>query len=334
MIKQERFPLKDLNTFGLDVKAKYFIEYSSEDELISILPDLSNEKFIHIGGGSNLLFTQDYEGIVLHSAIRGYKIVKEDAEHIYVRVGAGVVWDEFVQLCVNNGWSGAENLSIIPGEVGASAVQNIGAYGVEAKDLIEEVEIIDLHTGKKQILSNEECHYSYRNSIFKKEYKGRFAVTYVTYKLSKTFVPNIQYGALMSKFKDTDVVTLQKVRDAVIAIRDSKLPNPNTLGNAGSFFMNPVVTEEKFLKIQKEYHDMPFYKVDGGIKIPAGWMIETCGWKGKNLGNAAVYSKQALVIVNLGGATSAEIINLCNKVRESVKDKFDLDISPEVIFVS
>ena len=313
------------NTFGIEVKAKNYIEYSSEDELIKLIPSLCGTSCFHVGGGSNLLFTRDFDGTILHSAIRGIEVNGD-----LVRVGAGVVWDEFVEWTVQNGWSGVENLSLIPGEVGASAVQNIGAYGVEAKDVIERVECIDLTDGSCRVFTNAECKYSYRQSIFKNEVRGRYAVTYVTYRLSRTFTPRLDYGNIRASLPADTEVTPRLVRDTIIGIRRAKLPDPDVQGNAGSFFMNPVVSRDQFLQIQAQYPRMPYYEVEGGVKIPAGWMIEQCGWKGKALGKAAVHDRQALVLVNLGGATGTDILSLCNAIRQSVHEKFKIDIHPEV----
>lgn len=317
------------NTFGMDVRAERFIEYVSEEELISILPLLHEHRFLHIGGGSNILFCGNYDGIILHSAIAGISVVAEDEASVSVKVGAGVQWDDFVSYAVEKGWSGAENLSLIPGEVGASAVQNIGAYGVEAKDLIENVETIDLTDGTRRVFLNAECVYGYRKSIFKNELKGRYAVTYVTYRLSKVFQPKIDYGNVREKLLGKEI-TPENVRNAVIDIRQSKLPDPEVTGNAGSFFMNPVVSLEKYEALKTENPDMPHYIVDGGVKIPAGWLIEKCGWKGKSLGRAGVCPNQALVLINLGGATGSDIVALSNAVCQSVSEKFGISISPEV----
>ena len=317
------------NTFGMDVRAERFIEYVSEEELISILPLLHEHRFLHIGGGSNILFCGNYDGIILHSAIAGISVVAEDEASVSVKVGAGVQWDDFVSYAVEKGWSGAENLSLIPGEVGASAVQNIGAYGVEAKDLIENVETIDLTDGTRRVFLNAECGYCYRKSIFKNELKVRYAVTYVTYRLSKVFQPKIDYGNVREKLQGKEL-TPENVRNVVIDIRQSKLPDPEVTGNAGSFFMNPVVSLEKYEALKTENPDMPHYIVDGGVKIPAGWLIEKCGWKGKSLGRAGVCPNQALVLINLGGATGSDIVALSNAVCQSVSEKFGISISPEV----
>lgn len=323
------YSLLSRNTFGMDVKAKRFVEYDNEEELKALIPTLSGE-VLHMGGGSNLLFKGDFEGTVLHSAIKGIEVVDESAESALVRVGAGEVWDDFVAWAVERGYGGVENLSLIPGEVGASAVQNIGAYGVEAKDVIALVEAIDLSNGQKRVFGTEECNYAYRQSIFKNALKGKYAITYVTYRLQKQPVLKLDYGNIRAVLGDNGQHTISDVRQAIIDIRNAKLPDPKVQGNAGSFFMNPVVSREKFLSIQKDYPQMPFYEVEGGVKIPAGWMIDQCGWKGKSLGRAGVHDKQALVLVNLGGATSDEIITLCNTICKDVYDKFGIDIHPEV----
>ena len=244
------------------------------------------------------------------------------------------MWDDFVAWAVERGYGGVENLSLIPGEVGASAVQNIGAYGVEAKDVIAMLEAVDLQSGEKRIFAPQECDYSYRQSIFKKQLKGRYAITYVTYRLQKTPQLKLDYGNLRTVLTNQSTVnsqlSIRQVRQAIIDIRNAKLPDPKVQGNAGSFFMNPVVSREKFLSLQKDYPQMPYYEVEGGVKIPAGWMIDQCGWKGKSLGRAGVHDKQALVLVNLGGASSEEIITLCNTICKDVYDKFGIDIHPEV----
>lgn len=318
------------NTFGVKANAREYIEYASEDELRAALPRLKGQRVLHVGGGSNILFTGDFDGVVLHSAIRGIDVVEDHADTLLVRVGAGTVWDDFVAHSVAQGWSGVENLSLIPGEVGASAVQNIGAYGVEAKDVIHLVEAIDLTTGDVREFQNADCHYAYRQSIFKQELKGRYAITHVTYALSKHFVPHLDYGNIRSELADTTCVTPQQVREVIIRIRQQKLPDTTVQGNAGSFFMNPVVNREKFESLLAQYPQMPYYDVPDGVKIPAGWMIEQCGWKGKSIGPAAVHERQALVLVNLGGATGADILRLSDAVCKSVEEKFGIDIHPEV----
>lgn len=330
----ENYSLLNHNTFGMDVKAKRYVEYDSEDEFVQLLSSLQG-KVLHIGGGSNLLFCGDFDGTILHSAIKGIEVVEdvEGDDEVLVRVGAGEVWDDFVAWAVAEGYGGVENLSLIPGEVGASAVQNIGAYGVEAKDVIAMVEAVDMASGEKRLFANAECGYAYRQSIFKQELKGKYAITYVIYRLQKQPKLKLEYGNILAALEDKAQLTVADVRRAIIDIRNAKLPDPKVVGNAGSFFMNPVVSREKFLSIQKDYPTMPFYEVDGGVKIPAGWLIEQCGWKGKSLGRAGVHDKQALVLVNRGGASSEEIVTLCNTICKDVHERFGIDIHPEVNFI-
>ena len=325
------------NTFGMDVKASRFVEYASVEELRGLW-NAEREavaRALHIGGGSNLLFASDYEGLILHSAIKGYTVVKETEEEVEVRVGAGEVWDDFVAYTVANGWYGAENLSLIPGEVGASAVQNIGAYGVEAKDLIVSVDTFGLETGEERRFIREECRYAYRESVFKQELKGKYAVTFVTYRLKKHPVFHLEYGNIRAELeKQGCQVDLENVRRIIIAIRQAKLPDPKVLGNAGSFFMNPVVPKMQFEALLAQYPDMPHYPVDDAhVKIPAGWMIDRCGWKGKRVGHAGVHEKQALVLVNCGGATGKEVMHLAEEIVASVRERFGVTIRPEVNYI-
>ena len=282
-----------------------------------------------LGGGSNLLLTGDYNGTVLHSGIR----FLEQTDECHVRCGSGFIWDDVVDYCVANNLYGAENLSIIPGEVGASAVQNIGAYGAEAKDLIECVEAVEIETGQICRFTNTECAYSYRQSKFKHAWKNRFLITAVTYKLSKTYNPKLDYGNIRVALaaKGIDNPTAMQLRETIIDIRNAKLPDPKVLGNAGSFFMNPVVPTHKYNQLAQQYVGMPHYTIDSEYeKIPAGWLIEQCGWKGKALGKAAVHNKQALVLVNCGGATGSEVVQLYKTIQHDVKQKFDIEIKPEV----
>ncbi len=322
------------NTFGIDVTAARFLEYSSEDELRKLIAEgRVIAPVLHVGGGSNLLFVKDYEGTILHSRIDALEITAEDEERVSVRVGAGVVWDDFVALCVERHWYGAENLSLIPGEVGASAVQNIGAYGVEVKGLITSVETINME-GEKRVYRVDECSYSYRKSLFKQPEMKTVFVTFVNFCLSKREYYTLDYGTIRQELEKYPVVNIETLRRVIIDIRRNKLPDPKVLGNAGSFFMNPVVPREQFEALQREYKDMPHYDVDAdSVKIPAAWMIEQCGWKGKALGPAAVHDRQALVLVNLGGATGADILALSDAVRASVRAKFGIDIHPEVCLI-
>lgn len=319
------------NTFGLDVKAGRWLEYASVEELKALIAEGQiSSPYLHVGSGSNLLFLGDFEGTVLHSAIRSIELVNQDAEKVWLRVGAGVIWDDFVAYCVERGYYGAENLSLIPGEVGASAVQNIGAYGVEVKDLISCVETVDVH-GDKRVFGVEECGYAYRNSVFKRPDMKSFFVTHVTFALNKAEQYTLNYGTIRQELEKYPQIDLATVRQVIVSIRESKLPDPKVLGNAGSFFMNPIVPRAKYEALLQEYPSMPSYQVDAThVKIPAGWMIEQCGWKGKSLGNAAVHDKQALVLVNCGGATGADIVALSDAVRAAVREKFGVEIHPEV----
>ncbi len=328
------YDLTNHNTFGIKAKCHRFLEFESIDELRSTLAMLceSDQPLLILGGGSNLLLTQDYPGTVLHSAIKGWDAQTAEGS-VLLRVGSGETWDDIVALCVEHGWYGAENLSLIPGEVGASAVQNIGAYGVEAKDIIYKVEAVDIKTGKTVVFDNGECGYAYRQSRFKGEWLNRFVITHVTYKLSTTFSPNIDYGNIRSELSRQGIEnpTAAQLRSTIIDIRKTKLPDPAEEGNAGSFFMNPIVSKEKYETLAKIYPSMPHYPLDNGNeKIPAGWMIEQCGWKGRSLGRAGVCKSQALVLVNKGGATGLDVLNLCKTIQNDVKSKFGIEIKPEV----
>lgn len=331
------YPLLAHNTFGMDVKAARFVEYASEEELCGFLNDTKEalHPFLHIGGGSNLLFKGDYDGLILHSGIRGMETVDETDDSVEIRVGAGEVWDDFVAYTVAHGWYGAENLSLIPGEVGASAVQNIGAYGVEVKDLIVDVETIEVATGQKRCFTNAECRYAYRSSVFKQELKGKYIVTYVTYRLGKCPVFHLDYGNIRAELeKAHEELTLETLRAVIIRIRKAKLPDPVEVGNAGSFFMNPVIPLAQYEALCVSYPDMPHYPAgEGKVKVPAGWLIDRCGWKGKKQGKVGVHDKQALVLVNLGGATGEEVRRLAEDVADSVKEKFGIVIVPEVNYI-
>ena len=340
------YSLKAHNTFGIDAKCRRFIEFEDDDEAVEVAKILreSATPYIIIGGGSNLLLTKDFDGIVVRSGILHTgtgTLCNPDPNYTAflspcVKFGSGEVWDDVVAYCVKQGWYGMENLSLIPGDVGASAVQNIGAYGVEAKDLIVSVEAVEIATGQVVTISGKDCGYGYRQSKFKQEWKNRYLITHVTYQLSTSFQPHLDYGNIRQELEKKGITepTAQQVRDIIIDIRNAKLPDPKVMGNAGSFFMNPIVTKDKYVTLAAQYPTMPHYKVDSRHeKIPAGWMIEQCGWKGKSLGRAGVHDKQALVLVNRGGATGAEIVALCDAIRQDVKAKFDIDIHPEVNIV-
>jgi len=318
------------NTFGIDAKCGRFLEYASPDEARQVAQILreSDAPYIIIGSGSNLLLTHDFQGIVVHSACKGVTF-----EDNVMRCGSGEDWDEVVAHSLEQGLYGLENLSLIPGDVGSSAVQNIGAYGAEAKDFICRVRAVEIATGQRVEMSREECAYGYRDSRFKHEWKNRYLITEVDYELQSVFTPRLDYGNIRAELERRGISnpTAWQVREAVIDIRNAKLPDPKVMGNAGSFFMNPVVTREKFEQLLAEYPQMPHYHIDEDHeKIPAGWMIEQCGWKGRSLGRAGVHNKQALVLVNLGGATGSEIVALCNAVRKDVLERFGIEIFPEV----
>ena len=332
MTVRDNCSLADRNTFGMDVRADSLIDWASTDELKNALRDIV-KPILMIGGGSNLLFMGDFKGTVLHSTISSIDILGSTDDHVHVKVGAGIVWDDFVAWSVIHGFWGVENLSAIPGEVGASAVQNIGAYGVEAKDVIDTVQTICLADGSERDFSNQECNYAYRQSIFKNELKGQYAVAYVIFTLSKVPQPKLGYGALEQEVERLGGPTLANIRQAVITIRESKLPDPKVLGNAGSFFMNPVISEQEFSVLKENYPDVPSYPAAGGVKVPAGWLIEKSGWKGRSLGPAAVYDKQALVLVNKGGATGADIKRLADTIIADVKQKFGITLSTEVNYI-
>lgn len=317
------------NTFDMAARARLYAEYASVEELRACLPRLAGERVLHIGEGSNLLFTRDWDGVALHSGILGYEVIGEEGDSVLVRAGAGETWDDLVVWAIERGMSGVENLSLIPGQTGAAAVQNIGAYGVELADVVECVEAVDLRSGDVRQFPRIECDYGYRRSAFKGTLRGQYAVTHVQLRLSKVFRPRLAYGGLAERLSGK-VCTVATVRDAVVDLRRGKLPDPRVLGNAGSFFMNPVISEETFARLRAQYPQAPHYRQEDGVKVPAGWLIEQCGWKGKALGRAAVHDKQALVLVNLGGATGDEVVRLAQRIAADVKGRFGIDIRPEV----
>ena len=324
------YSLKAHNTFGIDARCSRFIEFENyeEAECAAAIIRESEQPFLIIGGGSNLLLTRNFEGIVVRSAIR---FVQFDTERLLC--GSGFEWDALVDLCIANGYYGMENLSLIPGDVGACAVQNIGAYGVEAKDIIERVWAIEIATGNQRIFSNEECQYAYRNSRFKGEWRNKYLITQVDFRLSRQFQPHLDYGNLRQELQKRGIITpdARQLRDVIIDIRRKKLPDPKELGNAGSFFVNPIVSRSKYEELAARHADMPHYYINKEQeKIPAAWLIEKCGWKGRSLGPAAVYDRQALVLVNKGGATGLDILELCQAIQHDVSQTFGIDLKPEV----
>lgn len=327
--------LKPYNTFGIDVKAEFFLEVKSEVHLKKIL--LSQEfnllpKLI-IGGGSNILLTKDFGGLVLKISIPDINVVYEDDESVLIRAGAGVIWHDFVIFCVQRNFGGIENLSLIPGTVGAAPIQNIGAYGQELRDVFENLEGVYLNSSKSAKFNREECGLNYRDSIFKNKLKDKFIVTYVTLRLRKKPEINIGYGNVRKELEKTkyNTIGIKEVSDVITKIRLNKLPDPAKIGNAGSFFKNPEVSIEKFMQLKKEFADIVGYKLNNGkVKIPAGWMIEKCGWKGKKVGNTGAHAKQALVLVNYGDASGQEILNLAEEIKKSIIDNFGIKLQEEV----
>ena len=332
MIKQYiDVSLLERNTFGIEAKAARLVEFSTVDALVDFLAGGFSGKSLVIGGGSNLLFVGDFDGTLLHSAIMNIDVVEETATDVLLRVGSGVNWDNLVAYTVEKGWHGLENLSLIPGEVGASAVQNVGAYGIEAGDLIEKVETMRIADAVACSFTKADCDFAYRHSIFKSAEKGRHIVTYVTYRLRKSAAFKLSYGNLKDKVEELGGATLANVRRAVCEIREAKLPNPSEIGSAGSFFMNPIVDAAKAATLKEQYPAMPQYPLPtGDVKLSAGWLIEQCGWKQTPHEHVGVYKHQALVVVNLGGATGRDVLDFAQAVVASVKEKFGVCLNMEV----
>jgi len=325
--------LKRFNTFGLDYKSACLITIATEEEAVSVLKNSKNHShpLFVIGGGSNLLFTGDFKGTLLHSEIGEIAIEERHPDYVIVSSCSGVIWDKFVEWCVDEGYGGLENLSLIPGSVGASPVQNIGAYGVEVKDSIEKVRVVSINDGSVTEFTNSECRFGYRSSAFKDDLKNRFIVTRVYYRLSTHPVLKLDYGSLNSEISKLGDSSLKNVRQAVINVRRNKLPDTSIFGNAGSFFKNPLVEKRIADVIRDQYSDMPYYEDSSGkVKLAAGWLIDKCGWKGKRIGDAGVHNKQALVLINYGNATGKDIFDLSEKVKKSVYDKFGIELEREV----
>lgn len=326
--------LKELNTFGIDVKAHCLVECENITDIQTIAQHIGDGHALVLGGGSNMLFMNDFDGIVIHPRVGGIEIMNETENEVIVRAGAGVVWDDFVLFAVEHNLYGVENLSGIPGCVGASPVQNVGAYGAEAGQVICHVDGFILRSGKPFALNGEDCQFGYRNSIFKNELRGEAIVATVDYKLKKRAQFNLNYGLVKQKVEDLGGESLINVRKAIIDIRNSKLPDPKKQGSAGSFFKNPEVTTEVANKIKSQYAQMPSFELPNGmVKIPAGWLIEQAGWKGKSLGQAAVHQQQALVLVNNGQATGTDVMNLANAIRADVRKMFDISLEMEVCLI-
>ena len=327
--------LKTLNTFGISASAKFFSEASNEDQVRAIIQtnEFSSNDNLILGGGSNLLFTENFNGIVLKNNISGIEVIRETDEAVYVKAGGGVVWHDFVLYCIKKGWNGLENLSLIPGSLGASPMQNIGAYGVEIKDIFEELEAIHLKTGEINYFNNLDCKFNYRESIFKTSLKGEYLISRVTFKLSKKMNFNTSYGIINQQLEAMNItdLTAKSISDAVVAIRQSKLPDPKKIGNSGSFFKNPIVSHGQFEKLKLNFPNVVGYPSgDKSTKLAAGWLIDQAGWKGKKFNNYGVHKNQALVLVNYGGATGKEIYNLSEEIMQSIKEKFNVALEREV----
>jgi UDP-N-acetylmuramate dehydrogenase len=338
---EENVSLRPYNTFGLDVRARYFARFASADELRQLLklPQVQAAEKLILGGGSNLLFTQDFDGVVLKNEIRGLEILSEDTDThaALIRAGAGESWHGLVEYALDQELSGIENLSLIPGTVGAAPLQNIGAYGAELRDTFDHLEAVEIATGALRVFTAGECGFGYRESVFKNVLKNQFVVTAVVLRLHRQARPNVQYGAILETLAEMGIEgepTPQEVSRAVVHIRRSKLPDPAEIGNAGSFFKNPEVSQAKFDHLKSEYPELPGYPVPGGVKVPAGWLIERAGWKGLRRGAGAgthgVHARQALVLVNHGGATGSEVRQLAEEIISSVRQQFGIELHPEV----
>lgn len=335
LIIQEHISLKPFNTFKVDVQASYWVELTALSQLSSIASNRQKGlPFLVIGGGSNMLFTQDFHGLVMKVNTKGIEIIREDDNNVWIKAAAGEQWHDLVMLAVQHGWGGIENLALIPGTVGAAPIQNIGAYGVELKDVLDEVEVFEWAIQEFKILSNRDCRFGYRTSLFKMEAKGNYFISTVTFKLSKnpTFVTS--YGAIQEELNEKKIkcLTPHTISEAVMAIRRRKLPDPDVLGNAGSFFKNPEIDQEQYERLKKEYSTIPFFPsaLTGKLKVPAAWLIEQCGWKGKRVGAVGMHTDQPLVLVNYGGATGIELKQLADAVQRSVLEKFGIQLTPEV----
>lgn len=335
---QSNISLKKYNTFGIDASARYLVEVDNDEDIQTLLqlPDVQTLPKLILGGGSNLLLTQDFNGLVVKINIKGIRTAKEDQESVWVRVGAGENWHEFVLYCVERGLAGLENLSLIPGTVGAAPMQNIGAYGVEIKDTFDRLEAVEIATGQKRIFTNEDCRFGYRDSIFKNEAKGEYIICNVQFKLQKTPTFHVAYGDIQKTLDQMGVkeLSIKAISDAVIKIRRSKLPDPAEIGNAGSFFKNPEISMMQYEHLKLIYPEIPGYILNNEVvKVPAGWLIEQCGWKGKRFGSIGVHARQALVLVNYGGGKGNDIRQLAEKIQASVEEQFGIHLHSEVNFI-
>lgn len=325
--------LKKYNTFGIDCTAQFFAKFNSVEDLKAIIEAKKTNELLPIGGGSNILFTKDFKGLVLKNEIKGIELTNEDEQYYYIKAGSGEIWHQFVLYCIANNYAGVENLSLIPGCVGASPMQNIGAYGIEIKDVFHSLEALHIKDLRIDSFTLSDCHFGYRESVFKNKYKAQYIITSVTYKLKKQPDFHISYGAIQQELDKMKIaqLSIKAISDAVIAIRQSKLPDPKFMGNAGSFFKNPIISNETFLKIKGEFPNLPGYPADDQYtKVAAGWLIDQSGLKGFKNGNVGVHDKQALVLVNLSHATGKEIFDLSTYVIETVQKKFGITLEREV----
>ena len=331
---EEYKSLKPYNTFSIDCGARYFVSIQSINDLKKVLQSKIHSKIFILGGGSNMLLTQDIDALIIHINLKGIEIISENKHTISLKVMAGENWHDFVKHCINQNYGGLENLSLIPGNVGTAPIQNIGAYGVELEDVFNSCNTISLNNHSEKQFTKEECKFGYRNSIFKNEEKGKFIITSVIFNLTKTnHNISIGYGAIKEQLNNLQIEnpTLKEISDAVIQIRNSKLPDPKKLGNCGSFFKNPIINDVEFKQFHNNYPQVPYYKISNSeYKIPAGWLIEQSGFKGKRIGDAGVHKKQALVLVNYGNATGKEIVSLSKKIQTKVKEDFGISMTPEV----
>jgi UDP-N-acetylmuramate dehydrogenase len=332
----ENFSLKSYNTFGIDIRARYFVSLMTIKEVEEFLKNnpLSGNPFLILGGGSNILFTKDFPGLVLHPDIKGIEILNETVDFVRLKVGAAENWDAFVKYCINRNYGGIENLSLIPGTVGSSPIQNIGAYGAEVKNSIESVLALDMENSKERIFNNTECQFEYRDSIFKREYKNKYLITYVIFNLSKRPVLVTNYGKIREELEKFNKIDISAIRQVVIRLRNKKLPDPKELGNAGSFFKNPIVEKTITNDIRKQFPGLPTNPISNTYeKIPAAWLIEKCNWKGKRIGDAGIYKHHSLVLVNHGKASGQEVLELAKKIRDSVVKKFGIKLEMEVTVI-
>lgn len=334
---QENINITPFTTFGVKVISRYFATFSSIEELRKLLAEVKDQQLLVLGGGSNMLFRKDYEGITIKNEITGISVIEENEESVLLKVGAGEVWHNFVLYSIEHNLGGIENLSLIPGSVGASPMQNIGAYGVEIKDVFDSLEAIEIATGELHTFSHQDCQFGYRESVFKKELKGKYIIVSVSYKLSKQPKLNTSYGAINSELAKRGITqpSIKDVSDVVIAIRQSKLPDPKEIGNAGSFFKNPVIPKSHYIALQKTYENIPSYPVSKDtVKVPAGWLIDNAGWKGKTIGEYGVHKNQALVLVNYGKANGNDIFQLSEDIIADIYKRYQIKLEREVNIIA